>query len=403
VIRSSSCVWLTSGLLCAAAFSVWGANKFNPRPASQEESSSVGTVGTSTDLTDATRTLLANFSRVAEPNATAIGVRDLLRAANSRDPHITKSVRDAAIFFVSSPVDRNFADVGDGNGKVDGLITKQGLQSALASFAEGQCDAVLLDTAAGNAGRDGIIGDVDYAAALRDPGVPLEVRSRILGRLSNARLLRIIGQPDIQGNAADKADELSALVVLARSSWLGAAEAEALARYRAPFRMDRGGQDRGYSYWDDRAMHISEKMTKNAAPAYISEVLAHEGGHAIFSKSGLKDRVYKDLNEKQVTPGMGNIVNEAFAGVFGNRTHIVLFGYKDQNIDRHLSLIRDVDDNIRNDFTFYAKRNRVNTALAREQIETIAHVMSEDIVPYLQYNFGLLGDPELTQGLRPKE
>jgi hypothetical protein len=56
-------------------------------------------------------------------------------------------------------------------------------------------------------------------------------------------------------------------------------------------RFGGAAQDQGYSFWNDKAIHISERMTKAAAPGYISEVLAYEGGHPTFQKSGLKTKV----------------------------------------------------------------------------------------------------------------
>jgi hypothetical protein len=185
-------------------------------------------------------------------------------------------------------------------------------------------------------------------------------------------------------------------------SWLGTAEAEALAHYRVRFTIDRGAQDRGFSFWDGpTGMHISEKMAQHGAPGYVSEVLAHEGGHAIFQLSGLINKTFKDASDAHLTPGVEKIMNETFAGAFGNRAHIALFGYKDQNIDRNLQMWNDMMGSLANDKTFYAHNYRVNTAAARLQLPRIKRVMADDLVPYLQKNFGLLGDSQLAAQLVP--
>jgi hypothetical protein len=390
-------------LTCAVALSAWGATDNNRSPADIPSPSSAS-FGSSTDLPHAVQTLLDNFSQVSghdAPNAT-VNMSDLRRAAISHDPQMTKSLHDAVIFLIASPVDRNFLSVAAGTGKrsVDDFITKQDLRGALATITGGNYETILLDTAAGNAGRDGIIGNVDYAAALRDPGVPVDLRNNIIHRLSNVQLLQIVGRPNAQGDGRDVADEINSFLGLARLSWLGAAEAEALAYYKVPFRMDRGAQnDKGFSFWDSQSMHISEKMSKVGAQGYMSEVLAHEGGHAIFQMSGLKDKVFKDVDNAHLTPHIGDIINEAFAGAFGNRAHIALFGHNDKNIDRHLALINDVGDSITSNSTYYANRYHVDTAAARSQIAGIKQVMDRDLVPYLQINFHLLGDSQLTLGL----
>jgi hypothetical protein len=124
-------------------------------------------------------------------------------------------------------------------------------------------------------------------------------------------------------------------------------------------------------------------------------VLAHEGGHAIFQESGLKAQTQRDVDSAHLTSGTLDIVNEGFAGVFGNRAHVALFGYGDRNIDCHLMLLSDVNGNLASDNTYYAKRYHVNTAKARAQIEDIKRVLRKDFIPYFARNFGLLGDPNL--------
>ena len=140
-------------------------------------------------------------------------------------------------------------------------------------------------------------------------------------------------------------------------------------------------------------------MITGGKPGYVAELLAHEGGHAIFDASGLKKRVFQHCDDAHVTAGADNIVNEGFAGVFGNRGHVALFGLGDRGMDDHLVMINDVTGSLANDKTFYASRYHVNTAVARTQIDTIKQIMSRELVPYLQEKFALLGDPQLTLGL----
>lgn len=399
-LSSHSCQLLLPTLSFLLVMLVFGASRST---CAQEATNSVFPslpVGTSIDLPHAIKAILSHLSETSADGVSDpfISASDLRRIARGSDPNLSKELKDAAVFFLSSPVDRDFVDSGDGGRSADGLIYKSDLDQALRTISQGHYESVLMAISAANVKRDSI-GKLEYATVLRDPGVPVDIRNKILRKLSNAQLAQIIGLPDLQGDVTDRTDEANAFLALARASWLGAAEAEILSYYRVPFTMDRAAQDQGYSFWNDQAMHISEKMTKSGAPGYISEVLAHEGGHAIFAKSGLKTRVFKDMDKNHLTPGIANIANEAFAGVFGNRAHVALFGYNDQNIDRHLSLINDVTDNIASDSTYYAKRYHVNTAAARAQILNIAQVIDQDMVPYLQNTFNLLGDPLLIRGL----
>jgi len=357
------------------------------------------TIGTSTDLRSATEALLTGFSRIAGGGASldaarqAISVSDLWLAAQDRRSTYPKHLQDAAKLYLVSPVVRRFVSSHGGKEKPDGAMTKPALERMLALLSAGQFAHALLD---------GISGNDGYAAVLRDPGIPNETRDGLVRRLSDTQLLKIIGHPNVQGNAQDKAEETAAFLALAKVSWLGAAEAETLARYQVPFTIDRGSQDTGASFWNGQAMHLSERMVKGGAPNYMSEVLAHEGGHALYHKSGLKDKTFKDATDAKLVNGIDNIINEGFAGVFGNRAHVALFGHDNPDIDRHLVLLNDVSGNIASDSTAYAKYYHIgNTAAARMQIEDIKRIMSKDLLPYLQRDFNLLGDPQLAFGLLP--
>ena len=349
-------------------------------------------IGTTTNLQDAAQTLAADFASVAgsatpgSPAAGAITVADLLQAAGAEP----SGLRDAAMFFLESPVDFQLAGPA-------GAITASGLQGLIQTEASGQLQQALVGLAE-RYGADTATQDRAYADLLRDPGVPNPTRAAILGTLPDARLSDIVGHPVTTGSTQDVADETGAFLGLAKTSWLGAAEAETLARYKVTFSMDRGAQDKDYSYWDGSKVHISEKMVNTAQPGYISEVLAHEGGHAIFQLSGLEAKMAKDV--ASLTPNIEGIINEGFAGVFGNRAHVALFGPGDPTADRHLAIANDVGDSLVNDNTYYAKYYHVDTAAARAEIGSIHQVMSNDLVPFLN-GIGLGGDPNLAAGLPP--
>jgi hypothetical protein len=385
----------------------WATVESEHPPALHTQFAPVASVGTSTDLTIATRVLLSNFALASDGGAAGekstrgIDVTSLSHISADRDGRFPVGLRVAARFFLSSSVDRFFVSFASGRQQPDGVMTSAGLDATLSILSAGQFESKLQDMIDQYGRRSGIQSEVLDAALLRDPGVPIDVRNNVVRRLSDAQVLRIIGRPDVEGSARDTADETRAFIALARASWLGAAEAQALVRYKVPFRMDRGTADKGFSFWDGQAMHLSEKMTTSGAPGYLSEVLAHEGGHAIFQESGLRDKTYRDADAARLTPGVANIINEGFAGVFGNRAHVALFGHNDRNADRHLIMLNDVSDSLASNSTFYANYYHVDTAAARAQINDIKRLMSKDLVPFLQRNFNLLGDPQLSVGLAP--
>lgn len=346
-------------------------------------------VGTSTDLRNATEALIAGFSSVAGSRASegaggqAISVADLRRVAEHRGSTYPKRLEDAARFYLSSPAVRSFVSSGAGKAKSDGM-TRPNLENLQAILSAGQFEQALLG---------GITGNDGYAAVLRDAGIPNDVREGVLRRLSDSQLLNIIGRPNLQGDARDKADEMAAFLGLAKMSWLGAAEAEALARYHVPFSMIRGAEAKDVSYWDGKSMHVSEKMVKDGKPGYISEVLAHEGGHALYQMTGLDKRTARDIAAARLANHIDGAINEGFAGAFGNRARITLFGLDDPVNNRHLVLLNDVSDQIDR------KAYGVDPVAARAHIDGVKRVLSKDLVSFLQENFNLLGDPVLSLGL----
>ncbi len=371
-------------------------------PAARKPSPSPQSIGTTTNLQQAAQALIAGFVSVAGratpggPARNKITIDDLKQVAKISDPSFPSGLRDAAVFFLTSPIDRQLAN---GTGHADAM-TKSGLEGVIKTESDGQLQQALLKLTE-YGGTSTASENLSYATLLRDPGVPTETRNAIVGAISDARLTDIVGHPNTLGAAKDVADETNAFLGLAKTSWLGAAEAETLARYKISFSMDRGAQDKGYSSWDGLSdtMHISEKMVNAGKPGYISEVLAHEGGHAIFQVSGLEAKMAKDIAAAKLTPHIEGIINEAFAGAFGNRAHIAMFGFGDPNIVRHSVMATDLGDSLANDNTFYAKYYHVDTAAARAEIGSIHQVMANDLLPYLQNDLGLLGDPKLALGL----
>jgi hypothetical protein len=408
--RSSSTVCASmSGiaiLFCAASLAATGSVQTIEASARRVQSPAAQSIGTATNLQEAARTLVADFATVATrslrrgSSQASISVEDLRRVVETSDSSIPDGLRDAARFFLASPISRQLAGGDERKREPGDGVTLAGLHEVIKIASSGQLGQTLIELAE-KAGRGFGSENRFYAILLRDPGISAQVHDQLAGSLSDARLLDVVGHPITQGNTRDTADETGAFLGLARTSWLGTAEAEALAHFKVPFSMDRGSQDHDVSYWNGQSMHLSEKMITGGKPGYAWELLAHEGGHAIFQLSGLQKRTFRDLENAGLTAHIGDIVNEAFAGAFGNRAHIALFGMGDKNIDRHLLLANDLGDSLVSDTTFYAKRYHVDTAAARAGIPEIRQVMANDLLPYLQQDFGLLGDPQLALQLPP--
>lgn len=359
-------------------------------------------------LKDATRILLAHYSDVAGKSWIdnllgahgKITVFDLQRIANSTDPSVPQDLKQAARLLLESPVGRHFLDVGAGKGSVDGVISRQDLEAALRSEDSPLFAYLLLDTAAGIGGRDGVVSDKDLAAALKDPGVPPEIRKQIVAQLSDQQLLRIIGQPTLDPSLspADRRKVLATFVALARVSPLGASEAEQLVAYHTQLGVHDG---HGESDTINNTIKLDHGVLYGD-PKYAVETLAHEGGHAIFDKSGLQAKVEAMEKSGALPPGMSGIINEAFAGAYGNRVHLTEYGVRpgnagDQAALKHLSLLADVMDNISSNAGFYAKHYGLDTAKARQHIGDIKDALRL-LAPYLQSHFPI-GDGQLAAGL----
>ncbi|WP_150133187.1 hypothetical protein [Acidisarcina polymorpha] len=367
-------------------------NRVNVSAPPEMQTPTAQSVGTTTNLKEAAQVLLTEFDRVHKQKKDRITQDDLTPLAESSEP----SARNAARFFAVSPMDRSLCGGDQG-------LTKAGLASCLSVASNPGLEQALLNVhdvpgRAIDLGRTAI-----YSVLLCDPGVPAAVRGQVVARLSDSEMLRIVGRPNAQGNAKDVADETAAFLYLARLSWLGTAEAEAISSYKVTFTMLRGAQDHSASFWDGHQVRLSEKMLTGGT-GVVSDVtlrkhigiFAHESGHAIFALSGLSKTVNADIERHHLTPGMGSIINEAVAGIMQNRAHVAVDGYGvDKDSDANLVLAHDVEKNIVNDQTFYAKYYHVNTAVARGQMSDIREVLAQSVVPYFQLNFGLWGDPQL--------
>lgn len=347
-------------------------------------------VGTATNIRSAMQTLLEQFDQAAAGKS-VITLHDLERVARIRDNDASTPIEDAARFFLVSPLSRLLASA---NGRDE--FSRGSLKKAL----DGDTFRRIRQMGAGGDRKS-------LGMVLRDPGVPAGIRAAIVARLSDQQMLTQVGPINAQGSPQDKADETTAFLFLARLSWLGYAEAEAISQYKVPYTMTRGADDHSSSYWDNKSVKLSDKMLSGgtgivnaAALAQHIGVFAHESGHAIFHFSGLQDRLNADCKALNLTPGVNSIINEAVAGVMQGRAHVAIQGY-DKNRDLNLVIAHDVEKNLVDDQTFYARYYHVNTVVARAQMPQIRQLLANDIVPFFQQRFSLLGDPQLAQTLPP--
>jgi len=227
-------------------------------------------VGTSTNLKAASQTLWQQFDAVAGSKQGHITGEDLRSMSQSRNPEIQK----AAKFFIVSPIDRALA--GDSTG-----LTKARLSRCAEATDPAALYRVLLQQQ--DLTHDPTKKNVAsfYALFLRDPCVPDQIRSTVVRELTDDQLLQIIGHPNTVGSARDQSDEAAAFLYLARLSWLGAAEDEAIAFYKAPFTMLRGVQDHSASFWDSHQVRLSEKMLTGGTGQVSDAALA---SHTVSSR-----------------------------------------------------------------------------------------------------------------------
>jgi hypothetical protein len=144
----------------------------------------------STTLESATSTLLANYDLAARAHWSPFGIADttisradLEALVTNPDPSIPQDLRDAAQFLLDSDASRNFLDTGgSGTGGVDGIVSREDLQSALAKVQSGDYYGELVATADGNAPLflpQELTTGADIQAALLDPAVPEQVKDAL--------------------------------------------------------------------------------------------------------------------------------------------------------------------------------------------------------------------------------
>lgn len=150
-----------------------------------------------------------------------IGKKDLEAVLNN--PNAPQDLKDACKFLLENPAARNQFDVASRIGNVDGLIGRSDLQAMKSQYppvgsfnpmqgfdptrglppgqqAPGsqytsalqnlKQNFSLLDTAAGEGSKDGVIGYNDLKAALKNPGLPQDLKDSISFLLSNPGMLR---------------------------------------------------------------------------------------------------------------------------------------------------------------------------------------------------------------------
>jgi hypothetical protein len=380
-------LWVISGGTAYAAGSA-AAAELESAPAITR-ASLTQPVGTSISLPVATQVLLNNFNQLCEqpggaqpapqPVRKGIGLLDLRRIRET--PALSADVRNAATFFLMSPLGKRLAGSQEAR-NFDFSISARSLEEAVALEAGGHLREAVLQLSAAFPDKKNF-----YSLLLRDSGIPIDVRHNIINALGDDQLTEILGRPiSVDGGARDIPVETAALLRLVRVSWLGAVEATVLIQLKVPFAIDRGPADRGTLSWNGQSLHISEIMLARGEAADFVERSAREGGRAVFDRSGLRMRVLADIQQAGLTAPVVDLLSETFAGAFANRARLAMSGPTDAVVDRHLVMANDLND-------------RVYAAAAQAQLPYIQQIMSKDLVPYLQVWFGLLGDPDLARSL----
>ena len=145
-----------------------------------------------TTLQSATETLSTHYDQAAgasrgifnDPFGQTISRRDLEALVTNPDPNIPQELRDAAQFLLDSDASRNFLDVSDQGGRLDGEISRGDLQAAVDKIASGDYYGDLVATAGGNdpwfvPPSLELATQADIDAALLDPAVPEAVKDAL--------------------------------------------------------------------------------------------------------------------------------------------------------------------------------------------------------------------------------
>jgi pilus assembly protein Flp/PilA len=117
------------------------------------------------------QTLADSFTAIAGDDG-RIDEDDLRDALNSSNP----DVRAAAQWFLDNDSARHALDVGQGDGDVDGDISREDIAGLQEAMQDGSLVELLADTANGEGERDGEISRDDLLALAEDEGVPQGVR-----------------------------------------------------------------------------------------------------------------------------------------------------------------------------------------------------------------------------------
>jgi hypothetical protein len=169
-------VSIISVLFCANAFAATGPAQTLEESVRKVQSPTAQSIGTTTDLLEAAQTLMADFATVAnrslpgESREASIAVEDLRRIVQSSDPGIPDGLRDAARFFLASPISRQLAGGDQRKRQSDAGLTMTGLDEAIKIAARGQLGQALTELAKPYLQQDfGLLGDPNLALQLPSP------------------------------------------------------------------------------------------------------------------------------------------------------------------------------------------------------------------------------------------
>jgi hypothetical protein len=137
-------------------------------------------VGYQAELEAALQTLADDFDAIAGDDG-LISEADLQAALQSADA----DVRGAAQLLLDNPSALHALDVGQGEGDVDGDISREDVAGLQEALADGSLNEILADTANGQGGRDGDISRDDLQALIDDPGVPQDVHDWAVDQLAS--------------------------------------------------------------------------------------------------------------------------------------------------------------------------------------------------------------------------
>lgn len=254
------------------------------------------------------------------------------------------------------------------------------------------------DEAGQGTGADATSVTAAPESPLFDSSLTAEERGAALANLSEDEVIaQLGGEPTVAGDDADRAAVRTSVVTLAELSPTHALEMRSIIGWETEIRIDHastgGGAYSGNVIWippiDD--------------PHEPSGILAHEAGHAVFDQGGYDDRIQAELERRGLDDGsrygnISGIMNEAFAGSFGNRVELHQHGREKGNPDylRNLPYAADVEGMVTNSDNAYHGYVGPGTEAELGQIREIA---ATEVLPALRADYGLAEDPDLGQGI----